>query len=197
MLNLRYFPSNSPFLCTPSAMKSVKAKWSPWQVGRAHSSTAHHDTRADPHPQRLGISIATDLIIDRYCQLLDRILKLVRCNPVKIALVPASLNIRGSTELARPGSRFPQMNFSIRWQSERCAYEDSSASRSIVGIDRSAHRSTMTEIENHFTVFVRLPFNRGDFVDPPPVSSCLFIGFGTSNNYRLHGQVRRRPSFGM
>ncbi|RMZ86531.1 hypothetical protein DV736_g6245, partial [Chaetothyriales sp. CBS 134916] len=28
----------------------------------------------------------------------------------------------------------------------------------------------MAEVENHFTVFVRLPFNRGDFVDPPPVS---------------------------
>ncbi|ETI28474.1 hypothetical protein G647_00923 [Cladophialophora carrionii CBS 160.54] len=26
------------------------------------------------------------------------------------------------------------------------------------------------EVENHFTVFVRLPFNRGDFVDPPPVN---------------------------
>jgi hypothetical protein len=31
----------------------------------------------------------------------------------------------------------------------------------------------MTEVENHFTVFVRLPFNRGDFVDPPPASLCL------------------------
>jgi hypothetical protein len=28
----------------------------------------------------------------------------------------------------------------------------------------------MAEVENHFTVFVRLPFNRGDFIDPPPVS---------------------------
>ncbi len=28
----------------------------------------------------------------------------------------------------------------------------------------------MTELEDHFTVFVRLPFNRGDFVDPPPVA---------------------------
>ncbi|EXJ70530.1 uncharacterized protein A1O5_06600 [Cladophialophora psammophila CBS 110553] len=28
----------------------------------------------------------------------------------------------------------------------------------------------MAEIENHFTVFIRLPFNRGDFVDPPPVA---------------------------
>ncbi|RMZ81324.1 hypothetical protein DV737_g2621, partial [Chaetothyriales sp. CBS 132003] len=28
----------------------------------------------------------------------------------------------------------------------------------------------MAEVENHFTVFVRLPFNRGDFADPPPVS---------------------------
>ena len=28
----------------------------------------------------------------------------------------------------------------------------------------------MVEVENHFTVFIRLPFNRGDFVDPPPVS---------------------------
>ena len=26
------------------------------------------------------------------------------------------------------------------------------------------------EIENHYTVFVRLPFNRGNFVDPPPVA---------------------------
>ena len=28
----------------------------------------------------------------------------------------------------------------------------------------------MAEIENHFTVFVRLPFYRGDFIDPPPVA---------------------------
>ena len=28
----------------------------------------------------------------------------------------------------------------------------------------------MAEVENHFTVFVRLPFERGDFVDPPPVA---------------------------
>ncbi|KAF7512248.1 hypothetical protein GJ744_001816 [Endocarpon pusillum] len=28
----------------------------------------------------------------------------------------------------------------------------------------------MSEVENHFTVFIRLPFNRGDFVDPPPVA---------------------------
>ncbi|KIW35407.1 uncharacterized protein PV07_02105 [Cladophialophora immunda] len=28
----------------------------------------------------------------------------------------------------------------------------------------------MAEIENHFTVFIRLPFNRGHFVDPPPVA---------------------------
>lgn len=28
----------------------------------------------------------------------------------------------------------------------------------------------MAEVENHFTVFIRLPFNRGDFVDPPPVA---------------------------
>lgn len=28
----------------------------------------------------------------------------------------------------------------------------------------------MAEVENHFTVFIRLPFNRGDFIDPPPVA---------------------------
>ncbi|KIX06540.1 uncharacterized protein Z518_04516 [Rhinocladiella mackenziei CBS 650.93] len=28
----------------------------------------------------------------------------------------------------------------------------------------------MVDIENHFTVFIRLPFNRGNFVDPPPVA---------------------------
>ncbi|KAK5197538.1 hypothetical protein LTR96_000121 [Exophiala xenobiotica] len=28
----------------------------------------------------------------------------------------------------------------------------------------------MAGIENHFTVFIRLPFNRGEFVDPPPVA---------------------------
>lgn len=28
----------------------------------------------------------------------------------------------------------------------------------------------MADQENHFTVFIRLPFNRGDFVDPPQVS---------------------------
>ena len=30
--------------------------------------------------------------------------------------------------------------------------------------------ATQPEVENHFTIFVRLPFNRGDFVDPPPVN---------------------------
>ena len=29
---------------------------------------------------------------------------------------------------------------------------------------------TDPEIENHYTVLIRLPFNRGDFVDPPPVA---------------------------
>lgn len=28
----------------------------------------------------------------------------------------------------------------------------------------------MAEVENHFTVFIRLPFRRGSFVDPPPVA---------------------------
>ncbi|KAL2425995.1 Autophagy-related protein 29 [Exophiala dermatitidis] len=28
----------------------------------------------------------------------------------------------------------------------------------------------MAGVENHFTVFIRLPFSRGDFVDPPPVA---------------------------
>ncbi|KIW44833.1 uncharacterized protein PV06_03277 [Exophiala oligosperma] len=28
----------------------------------------------------------------------------------------------------------------------------------------------MAQIEHHFTVFIRLPFNRGDFIDPPPVA---------------------------
>lgn len=28
----------------------------------------------------------------------------------------------------------------------------------------------MTEYEDHFTLFIRLPFARGDFVDPPPVA---------------------------
>lgn len=27
----------------------------------------------------------------------------------------------------------------------------------------------MTDLEDHFTIFIRLPFARGDFVDPPPV----------------------------
>jgi hypothetical protein len=41
----------------------------------------------------------------------------------------------------------------------------------------------MTEVENHFTVFVRLPFNRGDFIDPPPVRLCLpSQAFTTSDN---------------
>ncbi|KIW77911.1 hypothetical protein Z517_07744 [Fonsecaea pedrosoi CBS 271.37] len=34
----------------------------------------------------------------------------------------------------------------------------------------ASDNTTMAEIEDHFTVFVRLPFNRGDFVDPPPVA---------------------------
>ncbi len=38
----------------------------------------------------------------------------------------------------------------------------------------------MAEVENHFTVFVRLPFNRGDFVDPPPVRVMATSGIGTS-----------------
>ena len=28
----------------------------------------------------------------------------------------------------------------------------------------------MAEVESHFTVFIRLPFNRGEFIDPPPVA---------------------------
>ena len=28
----------------------------------------------------------------------------------------------------------------------------------------------MAEVENHFTVFIRLPFDRGNFIDPPPVA---------------------------
>jgi hypothetical protein len=36
--------------------------------------------------------------------------------------------------------------------------------------DHLATTSVMAEVENHFTVFVRLPFNRGNFVDPPPVA---------------------------
>jgi Atg29 N-terminal domain len=32
--------------------------------------------------------------------------------------------------------------------------------------------NNMSEVENHFTVFVRLPFNRGEFVDPPPARAC-------------------------
>lgn len=28
----------------------------------------------------------------------------------------------------------------------------------------------MTDLEDHFTVFIRLPFARGDFIDPPPVA---------------------------
>jgi Atg29 N-terminal domain len=34
----------------------------------------------------------------------------------------------------------------------------------------------MAEVENHFTVFVRLPFNRGEFVDPPPVLAQIVLG---------------------
>ncbi len=37
----------------------------------------------------------------------------------------------------------------------------------------------MPEVENHFTVFVRLPFNRGDFVDPPPVWAEITIEIDT------------------
>lgn len=29
--------------------------------------------------------------------------------------------------------------------------------------------SSSSDQEKHFTVFIRLPFPRGDFVDPPPV----------------------------
>jgi Atg29 N-terminal domain len=34
-------------------------------------------------------------------------------------------------------------------------------------------RSDMPDVENHFTVFIRLPFDRGDFVDPPPARARL------------------------
>ncbi|MCJ1302596.1 hypothetical protein MMC08_005400 [Hypocenomyce scalaris] len=34
---------------------------------------------------------------------------------------------------------------------------------------QQAQASTSTEPDSHFTVFIRLPFPRGDFVDPPPI----------------------------
>ena len=41
--------------------------------------------------------------------------------------------------------------------------------------DAHSHFPAMAEVENHFTVFVRLPFNRGSFVDPPPVRGCCLL----------------------
>ncbi|RMZ80976.1 hypothetical protein DV738_g2381, partial [Chaetothyriales sp. CBS 135597] len=59
----------------------------------------------------------------------------------------------------------------------------------------------MAEVENHFTVFIRLPFNRGDFVDPPPVSWSAakeralwdVISRGQSKGYEIdwHGLAAR------
>jgi hypothetical protein len=52
---------------------------------------------------------------------------------------------------------------------QRLGYLSTIALKSRLHIDPAP---TMTEVENHFTVFVRLPFNRGNFVDPPPVRLC-------------------------
>ena len=37
-------------------------------------------------------------------------------------------------------------------------------------LDIDEHHLAQGEKHCHFTVFIRLPFPRGDFVDPPPVS---------------------------
>ena len=39
--------------------------------------------------------------------------------------------------------------------------------------DVDPRKSKPQELSPHFTVFVRLPFPRGDFVDPPPVSTLI------------------------
>lgn len=51
--------------------------------------------------------------------------------------------------------------------------------------------------EPHFTVFVRLPFNRGDFIDPPPV--CLASKFRHHDCLSMIGVVvccKRTPAMG-
>ena len=41
---------------------------------------------------------------------------------------------------------------------------------------QQGQESSPSEPDSHFTVFIRLPFPRGDFVDPPPVSlPFLFV----------------------
>lgn len=37
----------------------------------------------------------------------------------------------------------------------------------------------MTDAENHFTVFVRVPFNRGQFFDPQPVGVPIIVRVAT------------------
>lgn len=41
--------------------------------------------------------------------------------------------------------------------------------------DMEQRKSKIQEQSPHFTIFVRLPFPRGDFVDPPPVSIRALI----------------------
>lgn len=53
--------------------------------------------------------------------------------------------------------------------------------------------------ESHFTVLIRLPYNRGSFIDPPPV--CLTFSIiwvqKLSEVARLLGRLRKNGNCGM
>ena len=50
--------------------------------------------------------------------------------------------------------------------------------------------------EPHYTVFIRLPFARGDFVDPPPVSrDSAYLNLLTTS--RFNGTQARIKSYGI
>lgn len=49
-----------------------------------------------------------------------------------------------------------------------------------------------------FTVFIRLPFPRGDFVDPPPVSQSTAVGLWIRIDIcRSHGMLPRIKHYGI
>jgi len=65
-------------------------------------------------------------------------------------------------------SEFRSRPFDYRRWSKAVSRPQPSPLPPLGGLENSTE--SMAEVENHFTVFIRLPFNRGDFVDPPPVA---------------------------
>jgi hypothetical protein len=54
------------------------------------------------------------------------------------------------------------------------------------------------EPDSHFTVFIRLPFPRGDFIDPPPVNSLgQPLQHGVTDMHRSTGMPRKTELYGM